>query len=391
MHPIDLLPALPWAAPFGALFRLARREPDLGRAPRATGRLVSVVIPARNEADTIETVLGSLRATTYAPVEILVVDDRSDDATASLVAEQARQDGRVRLIPGDPLPNGWFGKPWACLQGARAAGGDLLLFTDADTRHAPALLAHAVGALEQEGADLLTVAPTQRCETFWERVTMPIIWFFLGVRFSPRGVNRARRARDVIANGQFILIRREAYEAIGTHRAVRDQVAEDLALAQRCFRAGRRLYFAHAPDLMETRMYRSLGQLVEGWSKNVFLGGRASFPDEPLLRALVPLMLLGSILFLLAPPVALGLGLAGAIPLAPWIVAATAAQALFWMVVSGGMRIPAVYGLAYPAGGLVVLTIFLRSIRRGARRVEWRGRRYSAERVARGTDARDLP
>ena len=189
---------------------------------------------------------------------------------------------------GAELPDGWFGKPWACFQGYMEAHGELLLFTDADTRHAPDLLGRAVGALEQERATLLTVAPRQKCVTFWERVIMPHVWLLLAVRYHPSRVNRATRPRDVIANGQFILVRRSAYERIGTHDAVKDEVAEDLALAQQFQQRGQRVYFAFAEKLMETRMYTNLGHLIEGWSKNVYLGGRASFPDEPGLRALVP-------------------------------------------------------------------------------------------------------
>lgn len=374
-----LVPALPWLAPFAALIRLARHRPELADTPPAhRGPLLSVIIPARNESGTLATVIGSLRASTYEPLEIIIVDDRSTDDTAAQAAAFAAADPRIHLIEGDALPDGWFGKPWACVQGARAARGEVLVFTDADTRHAPDLLPHAMAALEQERADLLTISPHQRCETFWERVVMPQVWFLLGVRYHPRAVNRARRARDVIANGQFIMVRREAYERVGTHAAVRHEVAEDLALAQAFFRAGLRSYFAFAESLMETRMYESLPHLVEGWSKNIYLGGRRSFPEEPVRRALVPLALAGAMLFWLLPPLALAARLAGIGPaLAPAAAAATGLSAMFWMLMSAGMRIPIAYGLLYPVGSAMVLYIVLRSTWRGARRVEWRGRTYS--------------
>ena len=125
---------------------------------------------------------------------------------------------------------------------------------------------------------------------------MPQIWLLLGTALSPApGESRAPASADVIANGQFILTTREAYDAVGTHAAVRHEVAEDLALAQAYLRHGRRLHFAFAERLMETRMYQSLPQLIEGWSKNIYLGGRRSFPEEPVLRALVPVMLAGAI------------------------------------------------------------------------------------------------
>jgi chlorobactene glucosyltransferase len=295
-----------------------------------------------------------------------------------VVARLGAGDARVRLVPGAPLPAGWYGKPWACAQGAAAAGAPVLLFTDADTRHDPELLGRAMAALRLEHADLVTVAPHQRCVTPWERLVMPQIWLLLGLRYHPRRVNRARRERDVIANGQFILTTREAYDAVGTHEAVRHEVAEDLALAQRYLRAGRRIHFAFAERLMETRMYRSLPQLVEGWSKNIYLGGRRSFPDEPALRALVPVILAASLLFWLVPPMVL---LAGALSAEvarsiPWALAATGASLLFWTLISYGMKIPAVYGLGYPIGAMLALYIVARSTWRGARRVEWRGRIY---------------
>jgi len=376
MTVVALWPALPWLGPLLGIPFLARRKPDLTKAPVASGRLVSVIIPARNEAETIETVVRSVLASVYRPLEVIVVDDRSTDDTAARAEALAREDDRVRVVRGTDLPAGWFGKAWACVQGYRAARGDLLVFTDADTTHGPELLSRAVGAVEAEGVDLLTVMPRQQCETPWERLVMPQIWVLLGFRYAPRRVNRSVRPRDVIANGQFILLPRPAYEAIGTHAAVRTEVAEDLALAQVLVRSGRRLLFAHAEPLIATRMYRSLGHLVEGWSKNIYLGGRASFPDEPVRRALVPVMLAGAMLFWLIPPLVGLAALAGLVSGEPWVGAAIGLSALFWMLISFGMEIPVVYGLGYPLGAAVALYIILRSAGRGSRRVEWKGRVY---------------
>lgn len=372
----SLWPALPWLGPLLALTRFARRGPDLTRLPLASGRLISVIVPARNEAATIETVMRSVLASSYQPLELIVVDDRSTDETATIAERVAREDTRARLVRGSELPAGWFGKQWACVQGYRAARGELLVFTDADTTHGPELLSRAAGALESTGVDLLTVATRQQCETFWERVVMPQIWILLGFRYHPRTVSRARRPRDVIANGQFILFSRASYEAIGTHEAVRHEVTEDLALAQVVIRSGRRILMAHAEPLISTRMYHSLRHLIDGWSKNIYLGGRRTFPDEPIRRTLVPVMLGGAMLFWLVPPL-LGLAaLLGLLPTAGWVPAAVALSAAFWMLVSVGMGIPLLYGLAYPLGALMGLYIVLRSAGRGARKVEWKGRVY---------------
>ena len=373
---MDLLPVVPWLLPFLALPRLTGRTPNLSDAPLASGELVSVIVPARNEATTIRTLLSSLLATRYSPVEIVVVDDRSSDDTATLV--NTISDPRLRLLRGEELPQGWYGKPWACYQGFRAAQGSLLLFTDADTHHHPELLGRAVGALSYEGAGLVTVSPLQRCVTFWERVVMPQIWFLLALRYHPPVVNRARQERDVIANGQFILTTREAYESVGTHKVVSHEVAEDLALAQAYLRRGFKLHFAFAERLMETRMYQNLAQLIEGWSKNIYLGGRRSFPGQPLLQALVPLMLIGAMLFWLAPPIMLlcSIFIVELRELAGAAIMASVASTLFWMLMCRQMQIPAIYGAGYPLGALMALYIVARSTWRAGRRVEWRGRVY---------------
>ena len=377
----DWLLTVPWVLSWILLVRLARRRrPDLTEAPLASGIPLSIVIPARNERETIRTVLESVCASQYRTFEVIVVDDRSDDGTGDIVREVAASDPRIRLFEGEPLPDGWYGKPWACIQGYRRASGDLVLFTDADTVHGPELHTRAIGMMEELGADLLTVMPRQRCDTFWERVVMPQFWMLLGVRYHPASVNRARERRDVIANGQFILTSRTAYEAAGTHAAVRGEVAEDLALAHAFFHAGRKIRFAFAETCMETRMYRSLGQIIEGWSKNIYLGGRRSYPDEPVLQALVPLMLAGALAFWLVPTVLVALAVTGLAPgMAAPALAAYACAAGFWAVVSHSMRIPPWHGLLHQLGAAVALFILGRSVWRGGKRVEWRGRVYGSK------------
>src|SRR5574337_1052684 len=180
-----LYAALPWAAPWAACLRFARRSPRLGDAPDPPEplQLISVIVPARNEISTIGTVIRSGLGTDYPAVELIVVDDRSDDGTAEAAAAAAGGDPRFRLIRGSDPPPGWFGKQWACLTGAEAARGAILAFTDADTRHAPPLLRKAAGALAARKVGLVTLLGAQRCVTFWERVVMPQMWLLLGLRF----------------------------------------------------------------------------------------------------------------------------------------------------------------------------------------------------------------
>jgi chlorobactene glucosyltransferase len=373
---ISLWYALPWAAPPLLALSASGRQPNLADFAPAADGLVSVIIPARNEARNIATVLGTLLASEYPELEIVVVNDRSTDETAAMVRRLAAGDTRIRLIEGEELPDGWYGKPWACSQGARAARGGILLFTDADTRHTPTLIGRAVGALITERPGLVTIAPRQLCLSFWERVVMPQVWLLLGVRYHPSRVNRATHSRDIIANGQFILIRREVYGAIGTHAAVRGEVAEDLALAQRAHENGQRVWFAFAESLMETRMYDGLAPMIEGWSKNLYLGGRRTFPGQPVLQALVPLMLAGAVFYWLVPPLLLVVALISLPALLGPALLATMICTIFWAGVMKVMQIPVMYALLYPAGGVMALYIVLRSVWRGGRRVEWKGRTY---------------
>ena len=237
---LTLITATPWVLlPPLVMWRVAhsRSLADERDALPDTSPLVSVVVPARNEARNIERCVRSILSTRYGSIELIVVDDHSTDATADIARGAAGDDHRFRLLASSTLPNGWFGKQWACASGASAAAGALLLFTDADTAHAPDLLPRAVNRLLRENDDLLSVVGRQEMHSFWERLLQPQVFWILVMRYGgTESVNHARRAEDVIANGQFLLLRRQAYEAVGGHESVRDKVAEDLALAQRLFR-----------------------------------------------------------------------------------------------------------------------------------------------------------
>jgi len=325
-----------------------------------------------------------------------VVDDRSEDRTGALArAVPAGRARRVEVVDGEPLHEGWLGKPWACHQGARVAEGTVLVFTDADTVHAPDLLARAVAGLEEERADLLTLVGRQRMDTFWERLVQPHVFLAMLFRFPDfERVAANDRWRDAIANGQYIMMPRASYARIHGHGAVRDEVVEDLALAQVVKRSGGRLRVRSAEDGLETRMYRSLAEIVEGWAKNLALGGMQSFP--PGLRPFVaPLSLVLGVSMWLLPPVlmagwlfasAFGTSTGGSGPLWPvlaWLDAGAAAPvglavtASTWQYAHFTRRMgaPARYGLLYPLGAAVVLFIFARSWARG-RRVRWKGRSY---------------
>ena len=369
--------ASPWILIFALVtYRYARRRPHLLQyEPRPSGPLISVIIPARNEARNIGSCVRSILAGQYEPLEVIVVDDRSNDDTANQVERLARTPeaaGRLRLVRGRELPPGWFGKQWAMVQGYQEARGELLLFADADTHHEPELIARAVAAMNAERADLVSLVPRQEMASFWERLIQPQVFLALQTRVGDlRRVNRTRVEWDAIANGQFVLVTRAAYEAVGRHEAVKDHVADDVALAQVFVRHGKDIFLAHAPEFMHVRMYRGLREIVAGWSKNLALGAPLMTPPIALVRKVIPDLMWLPALFWIAPPVVLLLG--G--PLGPAAAIATAASLAIWLEVYAEERAPLWYALLYPLGAAMVGFIMIRSALRGDR-VEWRGRQY---------------
>lgn len=357
------------------VYRYATRRPRLvDYAPQVTGPLVSVIVPARNEAANIETCVRSILETAYRPIEVIVVDDRSSDATGAMVERLARSPeaaSLVRLVAGAELPAGWVGKQWAMIQGYRVARGELLLFMDADTRQHPELIPRAFRALTQERVDLVSVLSSQDMVTFWERLVQPHVFLALASRVGDlRRVNRTRVVWDAIASGQFILTPRERYQQAGTHAAVKESVAEDMALAQTYVRHDLDIFLAHGAEYMNTRMYRSLAGIVEGWSKNLALGVPLMFPPIALVRRAAPyLMWLPALCWILPPLLWLVYGWT-------WAALTIALSLVIWLAVYWAEAAPLGYALLYPLGAAMVAYIMLRSAWRGTRKVEWRGRLY---------------
>lgn len=272
--------------------RLSRREEGEQRGHDGGAPLVSVLIPARNEEHNIEGCAGSLMTQDDPNFEVIVLDDRSEDRTVEILRQLGFAEstaggsgGKFRYISGEELPAGWAGKPWACHQLARAARGEWLLFTDADTIHAPSSVRAAVESAMRHRAGLFSAWPRQITGTWAEKLVIPMLYLLTHtllpqvlVRAFTRWIWLARLAGPSglaalgAANGQFMLFRREVYQRIGGHEAVRNHLVEDVALGRLVMaRAGEGeiLVNADGSSIVSCRMYRGFREVWEGFSKNL--------------------------------------------------------------------------------------------------------------------------
>lgn len=364
--------ALGYAVRSLALGRGLQTVPRVDALPGAP--LVSIVVPARNEERNVEGCVRSLVAQHGIEVEVIVVDDASTDRTREILARLAAEFPNLRVVNGAPLPPGWAGKPWACAQGARVAKGGWLLFTDADSRHAPEAAASTLAFALAAGVDALTIMTHQELGSFAERALLPsILGLILFASGSVAELNDPAQPEHALANGQFILVERRAYDALGGHDALRGAIVEDLTFARNLKADGRfRLLLADGCDLVRVRMYRSFAELWSGFTKNVYLGARGDLAG-------------------IAGGVALCLALSVAPPLLvldalrckrPRAAAEAAAAALAVVAVArrnapfGGFPRGAAWfaplGIAAFAA-IAVNSTFQALLGRG---VEWRGRRY---------------
>jgi glycosyltransferase involved in cell wall biosynthesis len=238
--------------------------------------LVSAIIPARNEEASIARAVESVAAQVEVD-EVIVVNDQSTDRTSVILAELAARIPKVKLLTVGELPDGWVGKNYAVSIGAAVAQGDWLLFTDADTYHYPGSARRALADAVDHDAALVSYSPEQEMGTFWERALIPQVYCRLAARFSFVRVNDPDQP-DAAANGQFLMILRDVYRAVGGHASVAGDVLEDVALARRVKQARYRIYFTAPIGVVRTRMYRSFRAMWEGWTKNLYplMGGRIS-------------------------------------------------------------------------------------------------------------------
>ena len=231
---------------------------------------VSVLVPARNEEAGIRDCVESLLAQNYPNFEVLVLDDNSTDQTRAILEQISQQASRLIIHDGEALPSGWLGKHWACHQLSQKATGELILFTDADTRHQPNTLRDSVSALLAQNADLVTAFPREEMLTWGERLTVPIMGFGLFCFFPILLAEKFRLPAFSMTIGQFMLFRRSAFESIGGYEAIHNHPVDDIKLGQNIIAQGFRWRLMDATRHITCRMYHGFSDALDGFTKNIF-------------------------------------------------------------------------------------------------------------------------
>ncbi len=284
---------------------------------------VTAIVPARDEEAVIGACIQSL-ASQPEIGEILVVNDQSTDRTVNVVRGLMKKIPHLRLLESEGLPDGWVGKNHALWIGVRQAKGAWLLFTDADAEHAPNCAGHALEIARENDAALVSFSPEQTTETWYEKALIPYIYLRLAKHFSYEKVNDPKSSAAA-ANGQFLMMRRDVYDAIGGHTGVAGEILEDVAFAVRVKSAGYRMWFGSGKGIVRVRMYRSFDAMWGGWKKNLYrlMGGtpgalfreiESSLPWIPFLLIVAglkfPFLLFLGVLLFVARQTSYGLDLA---------------------------------------------------------------------------------
>ncbi|MCS6873057.1 MAG: glycosyltransferase family 2 protein [Pyrinomonadaceae bacterium] len=344
-------------------------EPELDEV--ITTEFVSVVVPARNEANRVlEKSISSMLSQDYKSFEVIVVNDRSTDGTGEILQELAKRDSKLKIIDGKETESGWLGKPFALQQGFEKARGDWVLITDADIIFSPYTVKTSVKFAKENNLDALTLLPRIVHGSFWETLFMPVFGWFCLLAMPPQYVNDPNR-KESMGIGNFFLFRKGVLDELGGFVLVKDEVAEDLKMAEILKRSGFKMRLEYAPNLIETRMYSSLKEIWEGFTKNLFSGVKFSFVKSAiscvfiLLFGVLPIVF--AVLFLLM----------GSYALAFWFFLIYFFQVLTFAVIHLKWQGNILYAFLTPLGLMLFLLILANSTVRIAtgKGVTWKGRK----------------
>jgi len=288
------------------------QRPALAEPPIQDAMLVTICIPARDEADNIGACVSAALASTWPQLEVIVVDDRSSDGTSTVAMEAGKGDERLHVVEGVEPPAGWAGKPWACARAAGEARGRVVCFVDADVCLAPDTITAIVNEMMEKDLRLLSAYGSWELNSFWERALIPAVGWLIRGAVNLDDVNDPGKP-TAFANGQLIAVERNSYDALGGHESVRSEVLEDVRLAEQFKRRGFSTGMRVAPWAFHVRLYDSLRSIVDGYTKNLYEGmGRK------------PSLALGAALFIFV----------GA--LLPWLALVFSV----WVRVAWGWRVP---------------------------------------------------
>ncbi len=339
---------------------------------------VSIILPARNEEAFLPKCLDTLIDQNYSNYEIIVIDDSSEDSTAKIISNYAKQNSKIIPVTARPKPEGWMGKNWACMEGYKKVTGELLLFTDADTKHAKNVISLAVSHLLTFNLDALTAIPKLIPMDFWTKITLPMISTFLHTRFSAVRVNDPSKKTGYFF-GSFFIIKKKIYEEVGTHESVKNEIIEDGALGKKVKNSGYKMKMVRGDHLIDAVWARDKSTL---W--------------DALKRLMIPLYLQShgiavgiffAVLFLLFMPFPILAyssilafeTLSNSMVFVSSLIASILIYAGAVIEVKKGLHLKLIHAFFGPLGSLVVVLGFLSGLLQAKKdsSISWRGRNYS--------------
>ena len=373
---------LAWLSLMHSMYQSFTKTPFLDRFENksTTTPKVSVILPARNEEGFIGRCLESLRTQDYNDFEIIAIDDSSEDKTGEIIEELAKKDSKIIHVTANEKPQNWMGKNWACMEGFKKATGDIMLFTDADTKFEKNVMSLAVSHLQSDDLDALTVIPRLRCIDKITKITLPMLSTFLHSRYSALNVNNPKKKVGYFF-GSFFVIKRRVYEEIGTHEKVKQEIIEDGALGKITKESGYALKMVRGEHLIEALYSRSSKEMWNGlkrlmvplYHQNSASAVGVFFAVLFILFMPIPLLAYSVIAF--EPSLSFSTLLISAIISTITIFSASIMETRM------GLNLSIVNSIFAPIGSIIVVLGFLSGILHANKStaVSWRGRKYSVK------------